>query len=159
MSHQQIHKTILDTGYSEYAEMIFKAKHELTGDLRTLVVQNPTIANLWKAFKTSIISDFVAGVYYEVKNANPNVTLSTAIFGNVQNAINEKMQDWDSWIQDGFVEIITPMSYYQSSLTVGNETRNLTNLVGKNAFSYAGLASTYMGYNAHLNTYFKSKPL
>jgi hypothetical protein len=44
------------------------------------------------------------------------------------------------------------MSYYQSSLTVGTETKRLTDLVGKNAFSYAGLAPTYMGYNAHYNT-------
>ncbi|TVP85100.1 MAG: hypothetical protein EA375_05330 [Acholeplasmataceae bacterium] len=142
----------LDTGYSDFAEAEFKFIHGLTGDLRTLVVENATIANLWKQYKTGVISRFVAGVYHTVKNVNPEVVLSTAIFGNVQNAIDEKMQDWNSWIQDGYIDIIMPMSYYQSSLTVGSEVDRLTQLVGLNAFSYAGLAPTYMGFNAHYNT-------
>ncbi|HAX03849.1 MAG: hypothetical protein A2Y45_07980 [Tenericutes bacterium GWC2_34_14] len=144
--------TNLDTGYSTYAEAEFKNLYGYTGDLRTLVTTNSTIAAQWKTYKKNIISDFVAGVYYTVKNVNPEVGLSTAIFGNVESAINEKMQDWASWAEDGLIEIITPMSYYQSSLTVGSETLRLTNLVGNNAFSYAGLAPTYMGYNEYLNT-------
>jgi uncharacterized lipoprotein YddW (UPF0748 family) len=142
----------LDTGYSDYAEAEFKNIYGYTGDVRTLVTTNVTAAAQWKEYKKNIISDFVAGVYYTVKHVNPNVGLSTAIFGNVESAINEKMQDWASWAEDGLIEIITPMSYYQSSTTVGSETLRLTNLVGKNAFSYAGLAPTYMGYNEHLNT-------
>lgn len=142
----------LDTGYSDYAEAEFKNIYGYTGDVRTLVTTNATAATRWKEYKKNIISDFVAGVYYTVKHVNPNVGLSTAIFGNVESAINEKMQDWASWAEDGLIEIITPMSYYQSSTTVGSETLRLTNLVGKNAFSYAGLAPTYMGYNEYLNT-------
>jgi uncharacterized lipoprotein YddW (UPF0748 family) len=142
----------LDTGYSDFAEAEFKQRYGLTGDLRQLVVSSPTIANQWKQYKTQVISDFVEGMYYTIKRINPKISLSIAIFGNVTNAINEKMQDWDSWTKDGFIEIIMPMSYYQSSLTVGTETKRLTDLVGKNAFSYAGLAPTYMGYNAHYNT-------
>jgi len=144
--------TNMDTGYSNYAEAEFKNLYGYTGDVRTLVTTNATAAAKWKEYKKNVISDFVAGVYYTVKNVNPNVGLSTAIFGNVESAINEKMQDWASWAEDGLIEIITPMSYYQSSTTVGSETLRLTNLVGNNAFSYAGLAPTYMGYNEHLNT-------
>lgn len=142
----------LDTGYSEFAEAEFKQLYGHTGNLRQLVVSSPTIANQWKAYKTKVISDFVEGIYYTVKRIDPKVSISIAIFGNVSNAINEKMQDWGSWTEDGFIEIIMPMSYYQSSLTVGSETKRLTDLVGNNAFSYAGLAPTYMGYNAHYNT-------
>ena len=144
--------TNLDTGYSAFAEAEFKNIYGYTGDVRTLVTTNVTAANRWKEYKKNVISDFVAGVYYTVKNVNPNVGLSTAIFGNVESAINEKMQDWATWASQGLIEIITPMSYYQSSTTVGTETLRLTNLVGNNAFSYAGIAPTYMGYNEHLNT-------
>lgn len=144
--------TNLDTGYSDYAEAEFKSLYGYTGDLRALVVSNYTAAAQWKEYKKEIISDFVAGVYYTVKNANPEIGLSTAIFGNVSTAINEKMQDWASWADDGLIEIITPMSYYQSSSTVASETLRLTDLVGNNSFSYAGLAPTYMGYNEYLNT-------
>jgi uncharacterized lipoprotein YddW (UPF0748 family) len=142
----------LDTGYSNYAEAEFKNLYGYTGDVRTLVTTNSTAAAKWKEYKKNIISDFVAGVYYTVKHVNPEVGLSTAIFGNIDSAINEKMQDWASWAEDGLIEIITPMSYYQSSTTVGSETLRLTNLVGMQAFSYAGLAPTYMGYNEYLNT-------
>jgi|GEM_PF-1936803 uncharacterized lipoprotein YddW (UPF0748 family) len=142
----------LDTGYSDFAEAEFKNLYGYTGDVRTLVTTNYTAATHWKEYKKNIISDFVHGVYYTIKNINPDIGLSTAIFGNVESAINEKMQDWGSWAQEGLIEIITPMSYYQSSTTVGSETLRLTNLVGLQAFSYAGLAPTYMGYNEHLNT-------
>lgn len=142
----------LDTGYSDFAEAEFKHLYGYEGDLRTLVVTNYQASIDWKTYKKEVISDFVHGVYYEVKNANFDIGLSTAIFGNVESAINEKMQDWSSWAQEGLIEIITPMSYYQSSITVGSETKRLTDLVGYNAFNYAGLAPTYMGYNEYLNT-------
>ena len=142
----------LDTGYSDFAEAEFKHLYGYVGDLRTLVITNYQAAIDWKTYKKEVISDFVHGVYYEVKRANFDIGLSTAIFGNVESAINEKMQDWGSWAEEGLIEIITPMSYYQSSLTVGSETRRLTDLVGYNAFNYAGLAPTYMGYNEYLNT-------
>jgi uncharacterized lipoprotein YddW (UPF0748 family) len=141
-----------DTGYSDFAEAEFKTLYNRQGDLRTLVVTNSTVASEWRQYKVNVISDFVKGVYYTVKNVNPNIGLSTAIFGNVTSAITEKAQDWASWANEGLIEIITPMSYYQSSTTVGNETQRLTEIVGNQAFSYAGLAPTYMGYNEHLNT-------
>jgi uncharacterized lipoprotein YddW (UPF0748 family) len=141
-----------DTGFSLVAEADFKLQYGYQGDLRALLVNNLTVANHWRQYKTQVISDFVAGVYFEVKNVDPNMTLSIAIFGNVNNAIVEKMQDWKSWIDDGYIEIIMPMAYYQSSLTVANEVGNLVNLVGNNAFSYAGIAPSYMGFNEHLNT-------
>lgn len=141
-----------DTGYSDFAEAEFKMLYNRQGDLRNLVVTNTTVATEWRNYKVNVITDFVKGVYYTVKNVNPNVGLSTAIFGNVTSAITEKAQDWSSWANLGLIEIITPMSYYQSSTTVGSETLRLTEIVGKNAFSYAGLAPTYMGYNEYLNT-------
>ncbi len=141
----------LDTGYSAYAEAEFKNTYGYVGDLRELVIRDPDVARDWKTYKKNVISDFVAGVYYTIKNVRADLGLSTAIFGNVTSAINEKMQDWDSWTKDGYIEIIMPMSYYQSSLTVGNETDRLTSLVDLRAYSYAGIAPTYMGYNAHLN--------
>lgn len=141
-----------DTGYSAYAEREFKSIYGYTGDLRTLVITNPSAAADWQEYKTQVISDFVAGVYYTVKTLNPDVYLSTAIFGNINSALTTKMQDWASWIEDGYVELILPMAYYQSSITVRSEVTNLTNIVDKNAFSYAGIAPSFMGYNDHLNT-------
>lgn len=141
-----------DTGYSDFAEAEFKMLYNRQGDLRTLVVNNATIAAEWRQYKVNVITDFVKGVYYTVKNTNPKIGLSTAIFGNVTSAITEKAQDWATWATEGYIEIITPMSYYQSTTTVGTETSRLTDLVGLKSFSYAGLAPTYMGYNAHLNT-------
>ena len=142
----------LDTGYSDYAEREFKLIYGYTGDLRTLVITNSQAAKDWKEYKTNVISDFVAGVYYVVKTNNPDVYLSTAIFGNVSSALDTKMQDWGSWIKDGYVELILPMAYYQSSITVRSEVQNLTNIVDDHAFSYAGIAPSFMGYNDHLNT-------
>ena len=141
-----------DTGYSVYAEREFKSIYGYTGDLRTLVVTNPQAAADWREYKTQVISDFVAGVYYTVKNLNPDIYLSTAIFGNLNHALETKMQDWASWIEDGYVELILPMAYYQSSITVRSEVGNLTTIVDSNAFSYAGIAPSFMGYNDHLNT-------
>src|SRR3989339_406534 len=66
--------TNLDTGYSTYAEAEFKNLYGYTGDLRTLVTTNSTIAAQWKTYKKNIISDFVAGVYYTVKNVNAQGT-------------------------------------------------------------------------------------
>lgn len=141
-----------DTGYSAIAEREFMSLYGYSGDLRQLVVENAQAAKDWQEYKTQNISMFVAGVYHRIKTHHPEVYLSTAIFGNVNNAIQTKNQDWQSWIDDGYIEMILPMAYYQSSLTVRNESINLNRLVGLNAFSYVGIAPSYMGFNDHLNT-------
>jgi len=141
-----------DTGYSMVAEREFKYLYGYTGDLRTLVITNAKAAADWKKYKTDVISDFVAGVYYSVKNVNPKVYLSTAIFGNIESAISTKMQDWATWTAEGYIEMILPMAYYQSATTVRSEITRLTGLVNKKGFSYSGIAPSYMGYNDHYNT-------
>ena len=141
-----------DTGYSAIAEREFKYLYGYTGDLRTLVIENAQAARDWQAYKTSTISSFVSNVFRRIKSEHPDVYLSTAIFGNVDNAIQTKNQDWKSWIDKGYIEMILPMAYYQSSLTVRNEAQKLNEIVGSNAFSYVGIAPTYMGFNDHLNT-------
>lgn len=141
-----------DTGYSAIAEREFKHRYGYTGDLRNMVIENAQVARDWQDYKTQNISSFVAGVHYRIKTTYPDVYLSTAIFGNVDNAIRTKNQDWQSWIDQGYIEIILPMAYYQSSLTVRNEARTLNDKLGYNAFSYVGIAPSYMGYNDHLNT-------
>jgi len=52
-----------DTGYSIYAEREFKSIYGYTGDVRNLVITNPQAALDWREYKTTVISDFVAGVY------------------------------------------------------------------------------------------------
>ena len=150
------HCYINNNGFSDTANEIFKSLYGYEGDLRTLLTPTNALYHQvlrdWSSFKVNQITSFVEEVYHGIKQVNENANLSIAIYGDLNDAIEEKMQDWKHWIDSGWIEIIIPMAYYHNTDAVGTEIKRLMDIVGGRAFTYGGLATSYMGYNDHCNT-------
>ncbi len=69
-------------------------------------------AKLWIAWKTYQVSSFVQQVSTTLKAIKPDLKLSAAVFPmKRESRIVTIQQDWETWIDNGWVDTLSPMSY------------------------------------------------
>ena len=107
----------------------------------------------WVQYRTDIITDYVRRIKSEVKDKN-GIVLSTAVFASLSESVNTKKADWQSWFNNGWIDIATPMAYYYSASSVESNVKNMITLGGNNCLYYTGLASSYSGLPAWQNKEF-----
>lgn len=107
----------------------------------------------WVAYRTQVITDYVYRIKKEVKDKN-DIVLSTAVFASVSESLYSKKQDWQTWLNEGWIEIATPMAYYTSASTVGARVKDMIALGGNKCLYYTGIASSYSGLPANQNKEF-----
>ncbi len=67
---------------------------------------------LWNRWKENNVTDFVKKVSKQTKRINPNLKISASIFSKSQtNRLNSIQQNWENWLINDYVDILTPMSY------------------------------------------------
>lgn len=64
----------------------------------------------WVQWRAEILNDFMKRIYQEVKAADPNciVSMSPSIFPWAK---EEYLQDWPTWVNFGYVDMIVPQVY------------------------------------------------
>lgn len=69
-------------------------------------------ARMWIAWKTYQVSSFVQQVSTTLKKIKPNLQLSAAVFPmRRESRIVAIQQDWETWINNGWIDTLSPMSY------------------------------------------------
>ncbi len=71
-------------------------------------------------WKESQISSFVNKTYIMLKNINPNLQISAAVFGNQRKAINLFSQNWKKWLEGSYIDKIYVMAYNTSDVSFTN---------------------------------------
>ena len=62
----------------------------------------------WRAEQ---VSDFVQAAHKTMKRDAPGKLLTAAVFGKYPSCLDAVGQDWESWINIGLVDYVTPMNY------------------------------------------------
>ena len=104
----------------------------------------------WVDYRAQIVTDFVRRIKTEVKDVH-KALLSTSVFASVTDSYNAKKQDWQTWLSNGWIDIATPMAYYNNSADVRQYTEKMILSAGNNCYYYTGIASSYSGLPAHNN--------
>ena len=65
-------------------------------------------------WKQSQINSFVNRAFIMLKNINPELQISAAVFGNQQKAINKFSQNWKVWLKENYIDNIYVMAYNTS---------------------------------------------
>jgi uncharacterized lipoprotein YddW (UPF0748 family) len=68
--------------------------------------------SLWAEQKSRYVTELVRDVHQTVKSVNPQVILSAAVFPDPQLAYYAKGQDWPTWMDQGYLDLIVPMAYH-----------------------------------------------
>ena len=107
----------------------------------------------WVQYRQEIITEYVRRIKDEVKIPN-GIMLSTSVFADVNESSNAKKQDWQTWFNNGWIDIATPMAYYNNTVDVNTKVHDMILMGGNNCMYYAGLASSYSGLPAWQNKEF-----
>jgi uncharacterized lipoprotein YddW (UPF0748 family) len=97
---------------------------------------DPKAWKRWLQWKEDRITAFVRRVRAE----NPGTVLSAAVFPNLAEARERKMQNWNVWAHEGIVDFLAPMVYSADAGYVADALGGMRSLVGRRFPLYAGLA-------------------
>ena len=70
--------------------------------------------NNYPEWKQSQINSFVNKAFIMLKNIDPKLQVSAAVFGNQQKAINKFSQNWKTWLSGSYIDKIYVMAYNTS---------------------------------------------
>lgn len=76
-------------------------------------VKDSLYLKCWRELRIESISSFVKDVSRNVRAEYPKIVISAAVFPNVFSSGAKVGQDWPSWIKNGLVDFVCPMSYTQ----------------------------------------------
>jgi uncharacterized lipoprotein YddW (UPF0748 family) len=93
-------------GYDQTTKALYRSQF---GDEPPLDFKNPS----WLKWRANILNDFLARLYREVKNINPNLIVSMSP-SPYPWGFNEYLQDVPTWINRGSVDLVHPQLYRQN---------------------------------------------
>lgn len=141
------------SGYNLETVSEFQKKEGITSDIRKFVLEENNY-NKWNGFRSNIITKFVKRVYDEVMINHSDVLLSIAVGPNANYAKKNLMQDWESWVKDGYIDIICPMAYVRSEEQIKEIVNKMNDISLKKTFNYTGIAPTFDKLDDMYNVYF-----
>lgn len=107
----------------------------------------------WVKYRASVVTEYVRRIKDEVKIPNC-IMLSTSVFASLTESSNAKKQDWKLWFNNGWIDIATPMAYYNNASDVNARVQEMILMGGNTCMYYTGLASSYSGLPAYYNKEF-----
>jgi uncharacterized lipoprotein YddW (UPF0748 family) len=97
-------------GYGKAARAQFQ---QLTGvDPVNISPSQPDLWQKWTTFRTEQVDSFVAQLSRQLRQKQPNLILSVAVFPLPElERIQKIQQNWETWARRGDVDLIVPMTY------------------------------------------------
>lgn len=68
-------------------------------------------SELWGDFRREHVTRLVERIHRDVKAIKPRVTISAAVIADAELALNDRFQEWPSWLERGIIDIAVPMAY------------------------------------------------
>ena len=65
----------------------------------------------WEEFRRSRLTSLIMRVRTAVKAARPGVVVSAAVVPDAQQAYDQRLQDWRTWLDESLVDVLCPMAY------------------------------------------------
>lgn len=135
-----------DTGYTEAAMNGFAQRQGLifpeNASREEKVVLVASCYDQWVVYRADQVTEFVGQVRDMVKSKHENVLLSTAVFPEQGKSFGDKKQDFSTWLERGYLDIITPMAYYDDIPTLRSALEAMLPGLSQ-CYCYAGISPTY----------------
>ncbi|MGB4537245.1 MAG: family 10 glycosylhydrolase [Bacilli bacterium] len=137
---------VRDSGFGAHSENKFKEATGLSGDVRTLVL-NTAYREKWNEWRQANITAAVKRFSEAIRAARSDIAISAAVVANVNIARDTYMQDWPTWVNRGYIDLLCPMIYTGSAAAVAEGARAIKNRAGNLSHLAAGIAPIYYGYS------------
>jgi uncharacterized lipoprotein YddW (UPF0748 family) len=129
-------------GYDTYTVNLYKAQHN--GNPPPTDYKNAD----WINWRANLLTDFLGRLYQQVKAKKPNVMVTTAP-GIYPFAKDEYLQDWPTWLDKGYTDLVLPQHYrYDIAAYKATLAQQLTYLKAKDKSKfYPGVLLQNADYN------------
>ncbi|MEB3287958.1 MAG: family 10 glycosylhydrolase [Vampirovibrionales bacterium] len=102
---------------------------------------NDQTYRVWVAWKTYQVSSFVKELSERLKAIKPDLKLSAAVFPMPRaSRIVAIQQDWETWVENGWIDTLSPMSYTSSPKVAQQTFAAVESATKKHALVYPGIA-------------------
>jgi uncharacterized lipoprotein YddW (UPF0748 family) len=93
----------------------------------------------WRLFRQSRLTALVTRLRTTAKSIRPGVVVSAAVVPDVEAALRDKLQDWRTWIENGFIDALCPMAYTQEPAVFAAQIADVRSLaVGRPVWAGIG---------------------
>ncbi len=96
----------------------------------------------WRAGRITKYVESVRNLILEYRKNGRSIELSTAVFGNPDEAIRLKCQNWQYWVKQGWLDAIYPMAYLNDAEDVGREVGYMVEHYGESP-NISGISPMY----------------
>lgn len=128
--------------YSDYSREAFAAEHGV--DPYSLTPAD-TLWRTWTLWREAQVTSFVAEVRDMQTDVAPNTQLSAAVFPDPSDGLDKKFQNWGAWVDAGYVDFLTGMSFGTSGESVARETALMRDRVGDRNLLYTATYGPFRG--------------
>ena len=136
-----------DTGYTEYAmrDFLNSINYNLTDETKLKETFKTVVSSRyddWVRYRANKVTAFVKDIREMTNEYFNNIILSTAIFPNMSEAYNTKKQDFTNWIENHYIDVVTPMAYYDNTSTLEYYLKEMMKQAD-NVYFYTGISCIY----------------
>ena len=101
-----------------------------------------TYSDAYIAWRTQQITRLVRLFHKRVREANPNLKISAAVFGGYPACVTSIGQDWIAWAKAGYIDFVCPMNYTEDTDYFTELLTNQLALMPKEVAIYTGIGAT-----------------
>lgn len=91
------------------------------------------------------MTSFVGEVRDLQQKSAPEIALSAAVFADPVDGLDKKFQNWGDWVDRGFVDVLTGMSFGTSGTSVARDTEAMRERVGDEEYLYTATYGPFRG--------------
>ncbi|WP_159615379.1 glycoside hydrolase family 10 protein [Arthrobacter zhaoguopingii] len=128
--------------YSDFSRDAFAA--EFGKDPYTLTPADP-LWKSWDAWREGNVTSFVSEVRELQQKLAPETQLSAAVFPDPADGLAKKFQNWADWVDKGYVDVLTGMSFGTSAASVARDTELMRKSVGDENLLYTATYGPFRG--------------
>ncbi|MBN1269759.1 MAG: family 10 glycosylhydrolase [Kiritimatiellae bacterium] len=99
-------------------------------------------ADAWRRWRAEQITSFVRSVRATLRDVDPALQLSAAVYASYPECASSVGQDWGRWLQEGLVDFVCPMTYTEDPARFSTLTDSHLRLRGARGRVYPGLGVT-----------------
>jgi len=128
--------------YSDHARKSFAAEHGI--DPYALTPAD-ALWKTWDAWREAQVTSFVSEVRDLQRRVAPEAQISAAVFPNPADGLAKKFQNWADWVEAGYVDVLTGMSFGTTAGSVAEETALMRAIVGTDNLLYTATYGPFRG--------------
>ncbi len=108
----------------------------------SVLPKSGTYSDKYIEWRSQQITRLVRLLHKRLREANPDIKLSTAVFGGYPACVTSIGQDWIAWAKAGYVDFVCPMNYTEDTNYFTELLANQLALMPKGVAIYPGIGAT-----------------